>query len=223
MPTPSALMTTIRTQLAETATGFYTDDEIYAFMSTGEDHIARYTEATESYQTGSTAPNVRNYQLPTYPYTAVSHKYTVDLRVNKVKMQKVTMNDLDVIEGNQESTGTPQYYYEWGNNFFLVPTPVAVLDWAMYFISNPVDITAASTAFSVPEQFTDHIGDYCLWRLLSQDEKLERAAFHKNEWESALMEMQSTWAKRKRLDKDAFVKDTDLYRGNSAGVLRYLF
>ena len=215
--TPSEVLTDIRNQINEQSAGFYSDEEIYAYMWNGEKILAETTGCAET--TDSTLTTVaaqREYTIPSTVATLLRVEY------DSYKLKKIDLTQLDQIEGKTyggiTTSGDPVYYYEFGNKIGLSSIPTAAKTLKLWVIAIPTKLTSTSTAFTIPNRYGDYLTDYCLFRMWAKDQQNDMADRFENRWEKNLSTVESKWKDVKFRDNYIQVKDEDQFEGTEIGI-----
>jgi len=198
--TPSDVYTLIRNQCDESETTFWGEDEIYQYMSMGESIIAKKLGLIEKSHTTTTSIGVRGgYSAP----AGVITRATWD----EVSLKCVNHNDIGKIEGEAyggvTTTGNPRYYYVYGEEINLSPIPASAKTLKTMYRGYPDAVTTASTGWSIPEDYGQHIADFALWRMFLKDQEMKETAIaFKNEWNEGLKDIERDWQQRR--DRNMF-------------------
>jgi len=212
------VLATIRAQIDESAEGFYTDNEIYAYIWQAEieiNNLCGCAETTDSSTT--TTAGTAEYSKPTDCLRIVR------LLWDSNRMKKIDFRELENNEGftygHTIAQSQPWAYYEYGANIGLYPTPNATKTIKFYYVQQPAQITDVSTAFTIPLDFHVLISDYCLYRMWGKDQEETRSVNHKKLFDENLMRAVSSWTKRRNADRIMVVKDSEIYPITDAGMI----
>lgn len=211
--TPLELYTVIRNQIAEEDPGFWGEDEIYKIMWNGEKIFAFELQCAQSYSTDVSVVNQREYARP------VNAQAISRLTWDRTKLKKITLEDVDRLEGDTEDIGEPEYYYEYGNIIGLVPTPASAKVMKYYFNSIPSRLSASSTTFTIPGEYAHFIEDFVLYHLYMKDQQISEADRHKTIWEDNLRKAKSEWITRTSSDHFYCVRDEEGYPFTDLGMI----
>ena len=163
--TPANALTYIRYILKETTASFWTDVELYAYMSEAEQEVFNLimeedegyfqtTDATIDYVNGT-----QEYNLPTDCVKVVLVERT---DVDPVKtLHPIRIQDKLQYEPVNRTYATDtdyEYYYLSGTKIGIVPTPDEneTNNLKIYHIPNPTDVSSGSSAFTVPDGYGAH-------------------------------------------------------------------
>lgn len=216
--TPPARLTVVRSKIYETTPGYYTDPEIYSYMWEAEKILAGRVgccEATDSSTT--TVAATKEYTRPTGVETIIR------LTWDYVKLKKIDMTELDSAEGTAyggvTTSGSPEYYYEFGTIVGLSPTPSAAKTLKYYYQKTPAELSASSTTFTIPDKYAHYLDDYCLYRMWLKDQDFNMAKSYLEIWENNLNVAETDWMKQAMKDRYVTVKDVDQMPGSDLGII----
>lgn len=183
--TPSEVYTQVRSQANEPTEGFWSDSEVLMHMSNAETQIAQYLGVIEDRTSFMTVSGTREYALGA---TVGAIKR---LEYDTVKCKAISIDQLDDAEGSTyggtNSTGTPDYYYRWGNTIGLSPIPDADSTVTVYHGAVPAGLDSTASSWTMPDRYGQYVTPYVLWQMFTKDQQLqEEAAFYKASWENGL-------------------------------------
>lgn len=205
MSTPAEVYAVIRNQCAESGTDFWGESEIYSLMSMGEHILAHRLGVNEASTSFSSVTNTKTYSIAS-SLSNTSLGVLTRVTYDSYRLQAVDINEFDNIEGMAYGgvtvTGKPEYYYRYGDTLGFSPTPDESKVIALYHQATPAKITTASTAFTVPDEYTDYIADYALYRMFLKDQELQNEAIiHKKQWDENLVIISNNWTKTRNRDR----------------------
>lgn len=216
--TPSTLVTDVRSEFNEATASFISDaNDIYPAIQDAEYELASEIGCIQATSVAtSTVAGTQEYTAPT---TLIRIEA---LRWNGVKLKRIDLTELETLSnsgyGGSTSQGNPVYYYEWGTSIGLYPIPNSVAVLKYYFIQRPTLLSAASSAFNVPEEFQFAIRYFVLWRLFLKDQD-ERCTFYAQAWEDAKRRLKHVWAMRKTRDQHVTVRDVESLNSTDLGLI----
>lgn len=215
--TPTAIYNQIREMSFDNDQALVSESELYQYMSDAELILAKEIPFTETTLTDNTVVDQREYDRPT---NALKIKRVT---WNTVKLKKISMGDVDVIEGQSyggiTSTGNLIYYYEYGNKIGFSPLPKEVQEIKYWLLLYPAALSSESTTFTIPPEYAHYIPDYCLWRLFVKDEKAGLADRHLNMWLSNRKEAAKDWMMRQSTDEIETVQLEEIYNTSEMGMI----
>lgn len=218
--TPSEILESIRDQVYESTSGFWTDDEVYRYMWQAECEIAGLIECndiTDSTTLDSTS-GTKYYTIPSTFLDVYSVKFG-----NKI-LKKITEREKTFFDSNNvtstDSSGEPDCYYIRGSVLSLYPIPNTTgTNITLIGNGQPTKLTTSSTAFSIDQIFHHYIIDYCLSRMYAKDQDEIRADRHYKIWENNLVKAKQKWQNKKKSGKFSVVKDEDVYPTTDLGII----
>jgi len=183
---PSDILSRVRDQLVETTAGFWTDAEIYRYMSDAESEINNMVECNQVSKAASSVTATSGYTLPT-DCVAVTR-----LEFDGVPLKQINQRERTALDqpghGGTLQRGDPTHWYVYGGMSYLWPVPTNIKTLNYYYIGQPVAITTASTLFTIPQQYHAAIQDYVLYRAFTKDQDQAKAEWHKREFMQGTMD-----------------------------------
>ena len=221
MPTPANVLSFVRNQIAESAADFYTDSEIYGYMSQAELEVVKRLKCNIVYDASNVSGiGTREYSKPTGYISA--YRITYD----SLKLKKIDFNQFDMAEGTgygfTGSTGSPEYYADYGDENYIALSPipnVAGKTIAIWYLKEPDAITDASGDLTIPSDFGYYLADYCLFRMYFKDDQVDKANAHIDLWNENLKKMEKEYKQRKGGDSYRTVKDVNAYPSTDMGII----
>jgi len=203
---PSEVYTLIREQCNETDTTFWGESEVYRYMSIGESIIAEKIGLIEASATTVTVSGTRGYSFTSGTLVRVTW--------DEVRLERVEINSLGDIEGESYGgvtvQGNPRYYYVWNNEINLSPIPNSAKTLKKFYRTYPEAVTTASSSWSIPNDYGQHVADYALFRMFIKDQEMTNEAMaFKESWEDSLKTITHDWKQRKYRDLNTMVNTTD--------------
>lgn len=205
--TPADLITTVRDQVYESSASFWTDAELYRYATQAEQEIADLVECSEATDaTTSTVSGTQEYAKPT------DCEYIKRVTWDGMPLKRIDFRDKDTVSNvgygtTTDTSGQPEYYYEWGANVGVFPVPTTAKTLKFWYVSKPAALSAASTAFTVPNLFHSALVDYVLYRMYAKDQDDQRSGFHKTLWDEGIFKAKVKWGKRQRSNRIQTVRD----------------
>ena len=204
--TPTQIEEFARQQYNAVNDTFFTQDEILNWIYKAQMDFCKYTFMLRDVFTTTSVADQKEYS---FPENTVSVKR---LEYNDQKVTPIDFREADDVSNFNVAitiTDTPTYYYQWGNSFFLVPTPsessVEIKAWVY---KRPQLVTNTST-IEIPEEYHINLVDYVNWRMALKDENPAMAAEFRGQWENAMIEARKLERRKLRGDSFTSVKDID--------------
>jgi len=209
--TPQDVNTAARDIYNAVGDSFFTDTQIWNWIWEAERILARRTWCIEGLNsTGAITTTTAGTQGYAFPTRALAIKR---ITVNGRKLKRVTQRDDDALTlSNQAVTtqGWPIYYTEWNNTVYLRPIPDAsnyTINWYTY--DDPTQVTSGTTNLDVPSVFHFDLVDYVLMRMFAKDKDAMNMAFHRDEWNSHIVDAKAFMKRMKRADSFATVQSEE--------------
>lgn len=215
--TPATVLATVRDQVVEVSPDFWTDAEIYRYMSAAESIINSMLGCYEVSGFDTTVSDLESYDVPT------RFVYFTHVQFDSVKLKQITFRDREAMEnigyGGTISTGNTHSYILYGNEILLYPIPDRSASLYYRYIADPADITSSSTTFSIPVAMTNFIADYVLYRMYAKDQEADRSIYHKKLWDEGLARCSDIWSKRNQSDRFSVVRVEDASPSTDLGII----
>jgi len=215
--TPASVLTNCRAQLYETTATYWTDAELYGYMWYGERELAQLVPCTEAAFLTATVTDTSGYTSPS------DILYYDRVTYDSVKLKRVDQTDVDALNrrgyGASSTTGQPTHYYEYGKMVYVWPIPQEAADLKFWYFSEPAEVTAAATDFTVPSMFQSYLQDYVLYRAWAKDDNEGKANFFRQQWENDKQLAYNNWAQRGQRDGYRVVRDVDNYPETQLGMI----
>ena len=184
--TPAQVWTQIRQQANETTPAYWSDSEILVHMSNAESIIAQKLGVIQDSTSFTTGDGTREYTLGAT--VGVIRRLTYD----SVKLDNIGLDAIGDYEGEAyggiDATGTPEYYYRWGDKVGFSPIPDEAKTVAVYHEAVPVMIdSTAATTWTIPAKYGQYVTSYALWQMFTKDQQLnEEAVLYNKQWTDGL-------------------------------------
>jgi hypothetical protein len=208
---PATVYTQIRAQCNETAdsSGLWSDSEILRHMSVGETIISQTVPCCQDTSSFAAINGTREYNLG----STVGPIFR--LTYDSVRLQRIDINDLEDVEGSAyggiDSSGSPEYYYQYNSTIGMSPIPDGTKTIQMWFQAIPAEIdSSTATAWTIPDRYGSYITSYALWQMFVKDQQLaETAVAYKAEWQDGIDRIRADWNKTAQLDNYSTVRAVD--------------
>lgn len=166
--------------------------------------VSQLIPCIETYQTDTSVANQQTYSLPSAAFKIKRVQY------DGQKLKQITMRQWDSYEGldnTDQSTGTPDSYWIWGDYFYLYPIPdennkeIAV--WSNDY-HDALDSTDGSETIDIPAAWHARLCNYVISQIYLKDQD-PRANQYLQMWEQVDKPMMMReW--RQRQTRDGFKK-----------------
>lgn len=212
--TPTELEEYARQQYNAVGDTFYSQSELLRHIYAAQTELATESKCIRRIYTAATVANTQEYDRPTNSNSIKRVTY------DGVKLAPITMVEDDALKFGSTSTitGTPAYYYEWGDSIFLEPTPAAVGTLKIFSYDLPQTVTATST-LDVPERYHHGISIYLLWQMAFKDKNFQIADRYESRWKAFVMKAVADERKRQRGDSFVGVQDNETLNETVIGAI----
>lgn len=153
-----------------------TDEDIVRWANLGQQEIFRQNEPLKSTGTADLVAGQSTYAFPD------NILQVQGIRINGMPLQFVSFQEAQdrivVNDPTNSQTGTPQFWYEYGGNFFLYPVPSAgqVAGIQIFYIPTPVLLTAITDNLTVPDTYFGRLCEFVMSQAYEMDENFEAAS-----------------------------------------------
>lgn len=212
---PSDVLSRVRDQLAETTAAFWTDAEIYRYITDAEREINLTVECNIATTAHTTTTGTSGYTLPADCLSV--YRLTYDgVPLRRLDRNKRDIDGLDMPGyGGTGQSGDSTHYYEVGGYVYLWPNPSRAVTIDYQFLKQPSAVTTSSTAFTVPANFHTPIQDYALYRAYLKDQDQGKAEWYKREFMQGMGDAQRREYQRRWSGGFPSVKNVD---GNYSAI-----
>jgi hypothetical protein len=222
---PSELLQQIRWEANEPAPEFWSDAEIYRYMSNAEFLLSHLLNCNETLYTMPSVANQAAYNLPVDSSGAQYITNILRVEWNTFELLRKNKNEIDRLIGSaynyQYPSGNPIYYFHFGNIITIYPTPSIVANIVIYYNKVPATLKPTSQIFTIPVQFHHLLADYCLYKMFSKENMNDEAALHIKLWENNIQKAREEWTKRNQSGAFATVRLAENYTNNNINYLYY--
>lgn len=164
----SDVATRVKRQFGDEAGAQITDADVIRWCNDAQTEIATQNKLLQTIATSTTVVNTQDYASPTDMLALRGVRY------DKLRLTMLSMDDIDnVVQDRTEAKGTPQYYWFFGENISLWPTPDEAKTLTVYYTQKPTALTATTDAISLPPQFDNRVVEYCIAQAAELDDNLE--------------------------------------------------
>lgn len=203
--TPLEIEEYARQQYNAVGDSFFTQTEVMRSIYRACLEMAREALLIEKVFTASTVASQQEYD---FPENAISIKR---IAYNGNKLHPISFQEDDALTLNNSTTtasGTPQYYAEWNETFFLRPIPAEVGTLKVFAYVEPQTVSSTSS-LEIPSMFHMGLVDPVLRDMYAKDKDFISAKYFDDRWEKTKLEAKKWARKRKRGDSFAGVKDEE--------------
>lgn len=184
------------------------DEDLVRWINDGQREIVSNNPILKAKATVSSVAGNNNYPLPADIYQIENLTYD-GKRINGVGFEEGIARFGALTDG-----GDPYYWYMWGNELYLYPTPNTVKTITMYYTQAPAPVTGAGDLLSVPDRYFNALVEYVKMQAYELDEdwqaqqaKTQKFHFHMDKLTNAENNMSGP----SHIMRDPFYEDDYLY------------
>lgn len=201
--TPAELILYAKQQYNAVNDTFFSDAEMYNYVYDAEMQLAREAQCIRRTYTTSTASDQQEYARPSNAFAVKRITY------NGQKLTKITDrqdDSLTLFNQTTTATGTPQYYFEWGDTLSLRPVPSDIGTLKIFTYDLPQAVTNASS-LEVPSRYHLDLALYVVSQMAAKDKNFEASKAYFDRWTKKLADAKRD--ERKAVRGDAFSSVVD--------------
>lgn len=219
--TPAEALATVRYQVAEPSANFWSNDEIYVYLTQGERELANKLECNIASTAMTVSASVYSYTTGVSDFVNVDHiTYSGG---EAAKLKHVDFRGLQTLDDqaltSDAQSGDPTHYWRNGDSVILWPTPDASATCQVYGTKVCTAVVSGSSTFTIPNQFTDYLPEFALYRMHLKDQDDSRASLHLALWNEHKNRAQMEYTRRKYSDMLLVVKDEESYPTTLLGMV----
>jgi len=204
--TPTEIETMARQQYNSVGDTFYSSSEIMSYIYMAQMEFCKYTSMLKGTFTTTSVANQKEYPFP--DYTISIKRLTFD--GNKVTPTDFREDDDNAAFNSVTTTADqPAFYYQWGDSFFLTPTPKDDGKTIKAYIYKRPQPVAVTSTIEIDTIYHLDIVNFVTWKMALKDENSVAAREYQNMWTNAMLEARKLEKRRLRGDSFASVKDVD--------------
>lgn len=163
-------------------------DDILQWANDAQQAINTKNKIFKAKATTSSVAGQSSYQFPDQRIQQVESLLFDGSPISPVEMP-TAQNTIQASDPQNEESGTPTAWFEWGGEFTLYPTPDAVKTITIYYTRYPTPLTGVDTQLlDVPDKYYQAVVDYVLWKCYELDEDWNGAQAKENQFRGALEE-----------------------------------
>lgn len=209
---PTDVLSTVRDQLAETTAAFWTNAELYRYMTDAEREINLQLECNVIATAHTSSTGTSGYAIPASCLSV--YRVTYD----GVPLRRLDRNkrDIDMLDmpgyGGTGKTGPATHYYELQGYLNLWPVPQEIKTIGIHYLKDTSALASGATAFMIPANYHTPIQDYVLYRAYLKDQDQGKAEWYKREFVHGMEDAQRREHQRRWAGGFPSVKDENNYQ-----------
>lgn len=152
-----------------------TDSDIWRWINSAQLEIIAQNQAIKAFATTAVVNGLESYDL-----SSLSAHQIESIHYNGYKLPGKTFSEAEnyiTTDVAFNETGTPEFWYLWGNLLYLWPVPnLDIVDGLkIYYTKMPTTVIDGTTALSLPDKYFE---DICLWvmhKAYEMDEEFQQS------------------------------------------------
>lgn len=215
---PTDVLSRVRDQLAETTAAFWTNAELYRYMTDGEREMVRTLECNIVTTAHTSTTGTSGYANPSDCLEV--YRLTFD----GVPLRKLDRNkrDIDMLDmpgyGGTGQSGDPTHYYEVNGYVQLWPNPARSATVGFQFLKDSSALVSGSTAFTIPANHHTPLQDYVLYRAYLKDQDQGKSEWYKREYMRGIADSERREHRRRWAGGFPSVKDVNTNYNQLGGM-----
>lgn len=202
--TPAQIETAARRRLNASSSDFWSSAEViedclyFACLD-----VATRSKCIETTQSATSVSGQSSYSKPDSTIEIKQIVYDGQKLELMPERQFFSLN----LNGSTATTGTPQWYFVWGDSYVLYPTPdTSSLVISLRCVSGPTALTTSSTSLDIPDQFHNRLVNGTAYYMLLKDVDDPRIPVFEARWLKDVQDCVDEWTRSKHADKFARVQ-----------------
>jgi hypothetical protein len=222
----STLLIDARRELLEINPSFWSDAELLRHANRAELDYANRTRCLESSAYTTLVQGQTDYPLPSDCISVRGMMHNIPntdgrdnwRRIYPTNLEKVMQEVPNFLSDEVDDQGGNQRYWIWNNTLYVHPAPDAdnaTQIW-LYYKSKPTPLTLTSDSINLPEELSEAIVEFILWKAWSKEEEDDKADEHHAEYLRCIGEGRK-WVKKHSSDQ-RWKSDIDSPIGFNMGI-----
>lgn len=163
------------------------DQDIIDFANQGLTEIVTENAILKARATVASVIGTSVYTFPAQKIARVEYLHYGGRLLPNLQFQEAQDKLLE-FDPQLEATGTPQYWYSYGDTFWLWPKPDAAESMELYYVRYPDVITGdAAQPLGVPDKWFNPLVDFVLKKAYEMDQDWQAAGIKDTQFKAALV------------------------------------
>jgi hypothetical protein len=162
------------------------DQDVVDFANQGLMDIVSENGVLKARSTTPSTIGQREYTFPESQIARVEYIHYAGRMLPNMPFQEAQtkLGDFDPL---QERTGTPQWWYSYGDTFWLWPTPTESAPVELFYVRYPTPLTSdPNQPIGVPDKWFNPLVAYVLTRAYEMDQDWQAAQVKDEQYKAAL-------------------------------------
>jgi hypothetical protein len=163
------------------------DQDVIDFANDGLTEIVTENAVIKARSTSSTVSGQGEYTFPDVQIARVEYIHLAGRILQSVSFPDA-QERLGQIDPDLTQTGAPQFWYSYGETFWLWPTPTDVAALEIFFVAYPERLTGAQDQIiGLPDKWFNPLVDFVLKKAYEMDQDWQAAQVKEGQFKAALM------------------------------------
>ncbi len=185
---------------------FFPDEEAYLLLWDAVMVLATEGYLIETPFTTSTAVGTQAYDYPTNAIAILRATYEGN-KLGKINQRQD--DTLTMFNQATTATGTPQYFFDFGDSFYLRPVPGEIGTLKIWAACRPQPYSSTSATLEIGAEWHMSLVNFLLSEKCLKDKNYQGEAIYRARWNETVAKAQSWRARMKRRGGFAIVTDVD--------------
>lgn len=179
----------VRTTLVEPVAGFWSNNELLAWINRAEADFSSKVRITEDMDMSNTEAGINKYPLPSNCISISGIMYNDKqssptdnwIRLKPSSLEKYFQETPNFLAVASDQQGPPRSYMVWDRTLYLFPCPDldGSSNLVMFFKSKPIPLTAPDQELNTDDSLVEGLIAFVLWKAWQKEQEEEKAAAQK--------------------------------------------
>jgi len=175
----------VRRQMGDEAGVVLTDQTVYDWINDGMREIVLENDLLRWRATTNSVAGQANYAIPTdlLRFHSITYGGEALTEISLQDAQKIIPN---IDDTTTYAKGTPQQFWQYGNEFFLYPAPASIKTIVIYYNRRPTPVTDLGNTPELSARYDNRLVEYCLAQAAEMDDNDTMAVRKRSEFQEGL-------------------------------------
>lgn len=175
----------VRRQFGDSAGILLTDAAFIDWINDAMREIVLDNDLLKIRSTSTTLANQSNYGLPADILRFLSVSFDGQA-IEEISLQEARRQVPNLDNAATFAVGTPQSYWQYGNEMFLYPAPSSAKTLTLYYNRNPTLVTVVGDTPELPARYDNRLVEYCLAQAAEMDDDDAKAQYKMEQFNAGL-------------------------------------